>query len=78
MRRLDIKEVLKKHNSELMEIPGVAGIGQGESKGVPCIRVFVMGNKSEFSKSIPKTLDGFPIEIEEDGEFQALDSQQFP
>ncbi len=72
MPRRNIKEVLKKHTAELMEVPGVAGVAEGESQGKPCIRVFVLERNSEFLKRIPSTLEGYPIQVEESGEFQAL------
>ena len=72
MPRRNIKEVLKKHTAELMEIPGVAGVAEGESQGKPCIRVFVLDRNSEFLRRIPSTLEGYPVKIEESGEFRAL------
>ncbi len=72
MPRINIKEVLKKHTAELMEVPGVAGVAEGESQGKPCIRVFVLDRNSEFLRQIPSTLEGYPIQVEESGTFQAL------
>ncbi|MFC2069204.1 hypothetical protein ACFLTP_09410 [Chloroflexota bacterium] len=72
MPRRNIKEVLKRHTAELMEVPGVAGIAEGESQGKPCIKVFVLGNNSEFLGRIPSTLEGYPVQVEESGEFRAF------
>lgn len=72
MPRRNIKEVLKKHTAELMEVPGVAGVAEGESQGNPCIRVFVLDRNSEFLRRIPRTLEGYPVQVEESGEFRAL------
>ena len=69
-----IKEVLKKHTTELMEMPGVAGVAEGESQGKPCIRVFVLDRNPEFMRRIPSSLGGYPVQVEESDEFHALDN----
>jgi hypothetical protein len=75
MPRRNIKEVLKKHTAELMEMPGVTGVAEGESQSKPCIRVFVLDGKSEFLRRIPSTLEGYPVQVEDSGEFRALGTQ---
>lgn len=67
-----IKEVLKKHTKDLMSMPGVVGTGQGLCEGKPCIKVFVIEKTPDLDQKIPKTLDGYPVVIEETGEFKAL------
>ena len=67
-----IKEVLKKHTKELMSMPGVVGTGQGLCEGNPCIKVFVIEKTPDLDQKIPKTLDGYPVVIEETGEIKAL------
>ena len=67
-----IKEVLKKHTKDLMSIPGVVGTGQGLCDAKPCIKVFVIEKTPDLDQKIPKTLDGYPVVIEETGEIKAL------
>jgi hypothetical protein len=67
-----IKEVLKKHTKDLMSMPGVVGTGQGLCDGKPCIKVFVIEKTPDLDQKIPKTLDGYPVVIEETGEIKAL------
>lgn len=67
-----IKEVLKKHTKDLMSIPGVVGTGQGLCEAKPCIKVFVIKKTPDLDQKIPKTLDGYPLVIEETGEIKAL------
>ena len=74
MQKQTIREVLTRHVAEIMEIPGVAGVAEGNSRGRPCIRVFVSGSSSEIQKQIPSTLEGYPVEVETSGEFRALAS----
>ena len=68
----NIKEVLKKNFDELMDIPGVAGVGEGESQGKPCIRVFILGGSPESLKKIPTVIGGYPVLVEQTDEFRAL------
>jgi hypothetical protein len=71
MPHANIEEILKKHTDKLMSVPGVVGIAQGESKGVPCIRVFVVRKNSGLLKLIPSQLGGYRVIVEESGEFRA-------
>ncbi len=67
-----IEAVLKERTKELMSIPGVIGTGQGICDDKPCIRVFVVKKTPEVDQKIPRTLEGYPVEIEETGKIRAL------
>lgn len=71
-----IEEVLKAHTDKLMSIPGVVGTAQGLCDGKPCIKVFVIKKTPELEGKIPDVLEGFPVEVEETGEFRALPKKQ--
>jgi hypothetical protein len=71
-REMTIDAVLKKHSEELMSLPGVVGAAQGICEGRDCIKVFVRKRTSELEQRIPPVLDGYPVEIEESGEFRPL------
>ena len=71
-----IEEVLNEHTDELMSIPGVVGTAQGLCDGKPCIKVFVIKKTPELEGKIPNVLEGFPVEVEETGEFRALPKKQ--
>ncbi len=75
MPKGNIQEVLKRHTEELMAISGVVGVAEGKSQGRPCIRVFVVSKNSELLRKIPETIEGFLLQIEEGGQFQALDTK---
>jgi hypothetical protein len=72
MSSVKIREVLKRHTDELMAVPGVVGVAEGKCLGKPCIKVFVMNKTRELLRQIPQTIEGFLLQIEESGEFQAL------
>lgn len=74
MPDVKIKEVLKRHTDKLMAVPGVVGIAEGISHGKPCIRVFVVDSNSAALKLLPENLEGYLLNIEESGEFRALDT----
>ena len=66
-----IVKVIKEHAKTLMSIPGVVGAGQGLCEGKPCIKVFVIKKTPDVEEKIPKTLEGYPVVIEETGEVKA-------
>jgi hypothetical protein len=72
MPKRSIREVLKSHTDELMAVPGVVGVAEGESHGRPCIRVFVVDRNSELLRRLPGKLDGYRLLVEQSGEFRAL------
>jgi hypothetical protein len=72
---LDIEAVLARNGPRLMALPGVVGVAVSNCGGDPCIKVFVVKKTPELSARVPTTLSGFPVAIEETGEFHALDSR---
>lgn len=69
-----IEAVLEQHNDQLMSLPGVVGTAIGECAGRPCIKVLAGKKTPELLKNVPQTLEGFPVIIEETGEFRPLRS----
>ena len=67
-----IEQVLKEHTDYLMSLSGVVGTGQGLCSGKPCIKVFVRRRTRKLEQKIPKTLEGYPVVIQETGNFKAL------
>jgi hypothetical protein len=72
MQNKTIEEVLREYTNELMSIPSVVGTAQGLCNGKPCIKVFVIKTTSDLERKIPKVLEGYPVIVEETGEFRAL------
>lgn len=73
MAKKAIEDVLKEHTDSLMAIPGVVGTAQGLCSGEPCIKVFVAEKTDELVKQIPPEIDGYPVDIQETGEFRKLE-----
>ena len=67
-----ITDVLKRHVDELMAVPGVVGIAEGDSQGMPCIRVFVVDRGPELLEQIPNIIEGYSVQIEQSSEFKPL------
>ncbi len=65
----DINDVLRDHDKELMAIPGVVGVYVGimpDGKTV-CLKVLAAKKTPELEKKVPKTLEGYPVIVEESG-----------
>ena len=68
-----IEQVLRDGTECLMALPGVVGVGQGLPPGKPHIKVFVVTMTSVLLKQIPREIEGYPVVVEETGEFRKLD-----
>ena len=71
MAEKTVREVLKKHTSNLMAVPGVVGIGEGKCQGMPCILVFVVKKNKEMVRQVPNSIEGYTVQIKESGEFHS-------
>ena len=73
MASRDINAVKEAHTRELMALPGVVGVYVGElDDHTPAIGVMVVKKMSELEKKIPKTLEGYPVKIDETGEIKPM------
>lgn len=74
MTQRPIADVLAAHTPELMRMPGVTGTYQGaRPDGSPVIRILVERATRELAERLPKSLEGWPVEIEVSGPIRALD-----
>ena len=67
-----IAEAVSRHAPDLMALPGVVGVAQGECDNRPCLRVYVIEKTPELEQQIPSRLDGYPVVIDVTGEIRAL------
>jgi len=68
-----ISDVLARHAPDLMAIPGVVGVYEGEDDDqLPCVRVMVLDGGEEVQKNLPHTLEGFLVVMEVTGEIKPL------
>ena len=70
-----IEQVLQEHTDSLMALPGVVGTAQGLCADEPCIRVFVVEATEESLKQIPEEIEGYTVDVQQTGEFKALDQK---
>ncbi len=68
-----IEQVLKDKTDQWMAIPGVEGTAIGLFEGKPCIKIFTSKKPQEIRAKIASKVEGYPVIIEETGEFRALD-----
>jgi len=72
-QRRDIDSVLADHVPKLMQIEGVVGVYHGETeKKEPCVKVMVEKRTGVLEQKIPKSLEGYPVLIEETGVIRPL------
>jgi hypothetical protein len=73
MSRTPIAQVLAAHTPDLMRVPGVVGTYEGRDRdGAPCVVVMAARITPELRNAIPRTLEGWPVRIEETGELHAM------
>jgi hypothetical protein len=74
MPRPDINAVLRAHQDELMSIPGVVGVYVGlmDDDKTPCLRVMAVKKNQDLQRKVPKSLEGYPVVIEETGVIRPL------
>jgi hypothetical protein len=66
-------DVIQRHSDSLLTIPGVVGVYEGRTAdNRPVIRIMVAKRTPEHDERLPKTLEGYPVEIEETGEIRPL------
>ena len=71
--RPPITDVLARHTSGLMAIPGVVGTYEGALEdGTPCIGILVVKLTPALRDSLPRKLEGWPVRIEESGEIKPM------
>ena len=75
MAQRDITAVLKDHDKELLAIPGVVGVYVGllPDDKTPCLKVIVVKETEDLKGRIPKSIEGYPVLIEESGVIRPLD-----
>jgi len=70
-----IEQVLKENTDGWMTIPGIEGTAIGLFRGKPCIKIFTSSKSEKIRAQIPSTVEGYPVIIEETGQFRALEQQ---
>ncbi len=68
----DMNAAQTRLTDQIIDLPGVAAVGQGMCDGVPCFRVYVVKLTPELKAKIPSRFDGFPVVVHESGEIRAL------
>jgi hypothetical protein len=68
-----VKTVMDRHASELMELDGVVGVSIGALEDSTfCIQVMIREESDALLKRIPDAIEGIPVRIEETGEIRPL------
>jgi hypothetical protein len=69
MPERDINAVLRAHDKELLATPGVVGVYVGvlADEKTSCLKVMVVKKTKGLEEAIPKSMEGYPVELEETG-----------
>jgi hypothetical protein len=71
-----IADVQRDHTAELLAVPGVVGIYEGAlPDGTPCIRVMVQSRGAATEARIPKSLEGYRVEVEVTGVIRPMEGE---
>jgi hypothetical protein len=65
------REVKRRHESRLMKVRGVVGVGIGEKDGKEVICVYVADDNPKIREALPAALEEVPIEVIVSGPFKA-------
>ena len=74
MAHRSIEDVQNAHTDSLMKVPGVVGTMIGACDSRPCIKVLVERSTPELRRTIPDSLEGYRVAIEETGIIRPQDS----
>ena len=56
-----------------MATAGIAGVAIGQLiDGTPCIRIYLEKNDDELEQSLPRALEGHPVDVVISGEFRPM------
>lgn len=70
---MSISATIAHHSAELLAVPGVVGVSEGERGGKPVLQVMVARRTPELVARLPRALDGYPVVVVESGEIKALE-----
>ena len=64
--------VIARNATTLMGIPGVVGVYEGETAGKPVLRVMVVAREDSILNRLPRTLEGYDVEVEVGGPIKPM------
>ena len=67
-----VAEVKRRHESRLMKMRGVVGVGIGSKDGKDTIRIYVEKDHPKILADLPQSLEEIPVEVVVAGSFKAL------
>jgi hypothetical protein len=69
-----LADVLAAHAPTLMALPGVVGVAEAAlPDGRACLRVYVLERTPELDARLPRTLEGWPVDVEVSGPIRAME-----
>lgn len=70
----DINAVLADHDRQLLSLPGVVGVYVGlmDDEETLCLKVMLARKDRDLERSIPPTIQGYPVVTEVTGEIRPM------
>lgn len=70
----DINAVLADHDDRLLALPGVVGVYVGllDDQQTQCLRVMLAQPDTALERTLPRSLEGYPVVTEVTGEIKPL------
>jgi hypothetical protein len=68
---MTVAATIERHSAELLEIPGVVGLAQGERDGRSVVQVLVARRTPQLLAQIPAALEGYPVVVVVSGEIRS-------
>lgn len=73
MSSKNIEQVLNEKQKEWLSIPGVTGAAIGSFRNKPCVKIYTAANPRKLRDQLPSNVEGYPVIIEQTGQFHSLD-----
>jgi hypothetical protein len=70
--RRSIESVQEQYQDRWLALPGVVGVGIGAVDGKLVLKILVAQKTRDLVDQLPSEVEGYPVIIEETGEFRAL------
>jgi len=72
MDRLTPAEVIARHADRILAMAGVVGMAEGLLDSRPCIQIHLLQDDESLRRSLPSTLEGYPVVTIVTGEAELL------
>ena len=66
----NIEVAHRRLSDQVIDLPGVAGVGVGSQGGKPCLKVYLETGDAGVRQKIPSSILGIPVSVEKSGQIR--------